>query len=108
LAARALALAALLVGLWLLVDHGGSTLLAWTARCVPVSRYPALFAGYFLTWLAVAVARGPVARRAALLAGSLACAAIFDLGFLALSLVWIGGLHAVLAVRSPRRATYGW
>lgn len=106
--ATGIGLAGLLVGLWLLVDLRLSSLLAWTERCAPVTRYPALFAGYFATWVALRLARGPRQRRAALLIGSLVCAAIFDPGFLLLSLVWIVVLHRILFGRSPRRVRHAW
>ncbi len=101
-------LAGLLAALWLLVDGGHASLLAWTERCFPVSRYPLLFAAYFLTWLGVRAARGPAGRRAAILTGSLACGAVFDVGFLLASLAWIALLHRVLFSRSPRRVTHAW
>jgi D-alanyl-lipoteichoic acid acyltransferase DltB (MBOAT superfamily) len=104
----AAALAAMLVGLWLLVELELATLLAWTARCFPVARYPLLFAAYFLTWLAVRAARGPAGRRAALVGGSLACGAIVDVGFLAASLIWIALLHRVLFSGARRRVAHAW
>src|SRR5262245_58197042 len=93
---RAGVLAALLAALYGLVATGATTLTAWTERFVPVSRYPALFGGLFATWLLARLARSPRSRRAALLAGSLATAAVFDPWFLAISVAWVAGLHRVL------------
>jgi D-alanyl-lipoteichoic acid acyltransferase DltB (MBOAT superfamily) len=101
---RGLVLAALLGALLFAKQLGVTDLLAWTERLFPSSLYPALFTGYFGTWLLVVFA--PRARRLGLLAGSLACAAIMDAGFLALSIPWIGGLHAVLFSRARRRVMF--
>lgn len=101
-------LAALLAGLWLLVDQRLVTLLAWTERCFPVSRYPLLFAAFLATWLAARAARSPARRRAALLAGSLVCGALFDAGFVAALLLWIVLLHRVLFSSAPRRILLAW
>lgn len=103
---RAAMLALLLGAVVVLADAGVLSLLAWTERCVPISRYPALFVGYFLTWLGVRAAAGPRTRRAVLLAGSLVCAAIFDAAFLVLSLIWIAALHRILFGASRRRVAH--
>jgi hypothetical protein len=102
-APRGVVLILLLGVLWLLVETGTSTLLAWTERCSPVERIPALLASYLLTWWLARRATTRRGRRAALLAGSIATAAIFDLGFLVLLLAWICVLHAILFSRARRR-----
>ncbi len=95
-ARRAVVLALLLGALVIAADQRWLTLLAWTDRCVPVERYPALFGVYFLTWVGARAG----ARRVVMLAGSLACAAVFDPAFALLSLVWIVGLHRTLGRRA--------
>lgn len=92
---RALVLASLLAAMWALQATGCSTLLAWTDRCFPVERYPALFAAFFATWLAGA-ALAPRFRIGALLAGSIACATIASPGFAVCSLLWVWVYHRVL------------
>ena len=91
----ALVLASLLGVLVVLRAAGVTTLLAWTLPVIEDARYPLLFAAYFATWWFARRASGD-ARRTALLGGSIATAAIFDATFLALSLVWICGLHLLL------------
>jgi len=91
----ALVLASLLGVLVVLRAAGVTTLLAWTLPVIEDARYPLLFAAYFATWWFARRTSGD-ARKAALLGGSIATAAIFDATFLALSLVWICGLHALL------------
>lgn len=95
-ARRAVVLALLLGALVVAAEQRWLTLLAWTDRCVPIERYPALFGVYFLTWVGLRV--GP--RRAVMLAGSLACAAVFDPVFALLSVAWIVGLHRTLGSRA--------
>ena len=103
---RVLVMAGLLGALALLVDAGVVPLLAWTERCTPLDRYPVLFAGVFVTWLAARSMPGPRTRRAALLVGSLATAAVFDPGFAAASVLWITVLHRLLFGASPRRVAH--
>lgn len=104
-ATSAASLVGLVTALVALALTGTLPLLAWTERCTPVARYPALFAGFLATWLGLRLAHGPVARRAVLLGGSLACAAIFDPGLAVLSLAWIVLFHRVLfGGRRPRLA----
>lgn len=87
---------AILLGALVAIRAAGVTpLLAWTAPLIGDARYPLLFAAYFATWWWARRRTGD-ARRAALLVGSCATAAIFDPAFLALSLAWIAGLHALL------------
>ncbi|MDQ3334615.1 MAG: hypothetical protein M4D80_05610 [Myxococcota bacterium] len=91
----AIILASLLGVLLVLRAAGVTTLLAWTPPLIEQARYPFLFAAYFATWWLSRRATGD-ARKNALLGGSIATAAIFDATFLALSLVWICGLHLLL------------
>jgi len=91
----ALVLASLLGVLVVIRAAGVTTLLAWTLPVIEDARYPLLFAAYFATWWFARRASGD-GRRTALLGGSIATAAIFDATFLALSLVWICGLHLLL------------
>lgn len=91
----ALALASLLGVLLVLRAAGVTTLLAWTVPTIADAKYPLLFAAYFATWWFARAASGD-ARKTILLGGSIVTAAIFDASFLALSLIWICGLHALL------------
>lgn len=91
-----LVLAALLGVLVVIRGVGVTSLLAWTLPgLIDDVRYPLLFAGYFVTWWFARRLEGK-ARRDALLIGSIGTAAIFDVSFLILSIVWICGLHALL------------
>ncbi len=85
-------LAVLVGALYVLRALGVTPLLAWTLPIIDDAHYPLLFASYFVTWW---FARG-AHRRDGLLAGSVITAAILDPGFLALSALWICGLHALL------------
>lgn len=92
----ALVLASLL-GVLLVLRAGGVTpLLAWTFPVITDAKYPLLFGSYFVTWWFARGATGD-ARKNILLGGSIATALIFDATFLALSLIWICGLHALLS-----------
>ena len=105
---RALALAALLAALWLMVETGTATLLAWTDRVFPVSRYPALFTALFMTWLAAATATTPQRRRLALLLGSLATGVIFDPWFVAGTIAWLVPFHIVLFSSARHRVRWAF
>lgn len=98
-ARRAVVLALLLGALVVAAQQRWLSLLAWTDRCVPIERYPALFGVYFLTWVGVR-ACGAEGRRAVMLVGSVVCAAVFDPGFALLSVAWIVGLHRTLGSRA--------
>lgn len=96
-----LVLAGLLVVMEALRAAEVTPLLAWTGPIIEADRNPLLFAAYLATWFVARRLRGE-ARRTALLLGSAAAAAVFDVGFLVASLVWIAGLHGLLA--RPRLA----
>ncbi len=103
-----LGLLGLLIALVALVETDTASLLAWTERCVPIERYRPLFAAFLATWLAARFAPGPRSRRVALLAGSLATAALFDPGFAALSVAWVLALHRVVFGPRGRRVGAAW
>jgi hypothetical protein len=104
LAKRALVLALLLATLVVANRLGITDLLAWTDRVTPASRYPALFAAFFGTWLGAQ--RWPARRRHVLLAGSLVTAALFDIWFLAFSIAWLAALHRILFAAHRRRIAH--
>ncbi len=93
---RAVVLGALLASLYVMLATGTATLTAWTERFVSLSRFPALLAGFYLTWILGRSAVRGVTRRTGLLVGSLTCAAICDPAFLVASVLWIVAFHRVL------------
>ena len=100
---RWLGVAAALVALVLLAEHGALPLVAWTKRVVPLARLPWMFALYFAGYLAqrqVSAERRP----AVLLGLSLAMAALFSAPFLLLTLGWLLLYHRVVYAR----CAHGW
>lgn len=83
---------AALIALW---ATGVDRLGGWGDGATPLAPLPVVIGLAAITWLGARTRTGG-ARRAALLAGSLACAFAYDPLFAAGSLLWLGGLHVTL------------
>src|SRR5262245_44667473 len=106
---RYLALALLCGAAVALERLGLVSLLAWTEPIIPSARLPWLFA-VFLATCAAAMAvppRRPRARRAGLLAGSLAAIVLFDPSFAAVSLAFLLAFRRLVHSRLPTAAKVG-
>jgi D-alanyl-lipoteichoic acid acyltransferase DltB (MBOAT superfamily) len=90
---RGAILLVLLLAIGVIADTRTASLLAWSDRTFPISRYPALLTCFFGTWLLL---RTSESRRAALLFGSVGTGLVFDPGYLVLATVWIAVFHRIL------------